>query len=307
MKTVVVTGGAGFIGSHLVQELVESKQHVHIIDNLSTGSAGKVHPAAVLHVEDIRSPAALQTIISLKPDTVFHLAAQADVQQSISNPRLDMEINAGGTLNMLEGCRKAGVRKFIFASTSGVYGNLDKDLLDETDTAMPISFYGLSKYAAEHYIRLYGQLFDVDWTVLRFANVYGPGQTSKGEGGVVSIFLNQLQQDKPLTINGDGEQTRDFIYVKDVVSALSAAQSSDCRDIFHVSTGAATSVNRLVALLRQYHSKDIHTHNRSARAGDIRNSCLSNDRIRISLNWKHQFSIEEGLQETYLHFIKPVS
>nr|WP_246073181.1 NAD-dependent epimerase/dehydratase family protein [Paenibacillus dokdonensis] len=307
MNTVVVTGGAGFIGSHLVQELVELKQHVHIIDNLSTGSAGKVHPAAVLHVEDIRSPAALQTIISLKPDTVFHLAAQADVQQSISNPRLDMEINAGGTLNMLEGCRKAGVRKFIFASTSGVYGNLDKDLLDETDKAMPISFYGLSKYAAEHYIRLYGQLFDVDWTVLRFANVYGPGQTSKGEGGVVSIFLNQLLQDKPLTINGDGEQTRDFIYVKDVVSALSAAQSSDSRDILHVSTGAATSVNRLVALLRQYHSQDITTHNRSARAGDIRNSCLSNDRIRSSLHWKHQFSIEEGLRETYLHFIKPVS
>ncbi|MWV46834.1 NAD-dependent epimerase/dehydratase family protein [Paenibacillus sp. HJL G12] len=304
MKTVVVTGGAGFIGSHLVQKLIEAKHQVHVIDNLSTGSSARVHPAAVLHVEDIRSPAALQTILAVKPDTIFHLAAQADVQQSIRDPLQDMEHNVKGTLNMLEGCRQGGVRKFIFASTSGVYGNLETDVLKETDPAMPISFYGLSKYAAEHYIRLYGQLFDVEWMVLRFANVYGPGQTSKGEGGVVSIFMNQLRQDLPLTINGDGEQTRDFIYVKDVVSALHAAQASGNRDILHVSTGTSTSVNRLVALLGQFQGKEIRTTNRSDRAGDIRNSCLSNDRIRGRLEWKPDFRIEEGLKETYLHFMQ---
>ncbi len=305
MKTVVVTGGAGFIGSHLVHELVEAQQQVHVIDNLSSGSAGRVHPAAVLHVEDIRSPAALQTVLALKPDAIYHLAAQADVQQSIGDPLLDMDHNVKGTLNMLEGCRQAGVRKFIFASTSGVYGNLETNILKEIDPAAPISFYGLSKYAAEHYIRLYGQLFGVNWTVMRFANVYGPGQTSKGEGGVVSIFMNQLRQNLPLTINGDGEQTRDFIYVKDVVSALIAAQASGDRHILHVSTGKATSVNRLVDLLGQFSGTEIQTKHRPDRSGDIRHSCLSNGRILAELGWKPAFQIEEGLKETYTHFMHP--
>ncbi|MBE9916020.1 NAD-dependent epimerase/dehydratase family protein [Paenibacillus donghaensis] len=306
MKTVVLTGGAGFIGSHLVQQLIEEEMHVHVIDNLSTGSADKILSEAVLHVEDIRSQKALQTILSLKPEAVFHLAAQADVQQSILYPMLDMEINVLGTLNMLEACRKAGVRKFIFASTSGVYGNAKKDLLEETDPAEPISFYGLSKFAAEQYIRLYGELFDLDWTILRFANVYGPGQTSKGEGGVVSVFVEQLRRDAPLTVNGDGKQTRDFIYVKDVVSAIAAARKKGSREILHVSTGTATSVTRLVALLGQYHARDIQILNRPDRAGDIRNSCLSNNRIKRILDWEPKFSIEEGLRETYFGF-KPLS
>ncbi|MGN7360049.1 NAD-dependent epimerase/dehydratase family protein [Paenibacillus sp. SAF-054] len=305
MKTVVVTGGAGFIGSHLVQELVEAQHQVHVIDNLSSGSAGRVHPAASLHVEDIRSPAALQTVLALNPDVIYHLAAQADVQQSIHDPLQDMDHNVKGTLNMLEGCRQAGVRKFIFASTSGVYGNLETNKLRETDPAAPISFYGLSKYAAEHYIRLYGQLFGLDWAIMRFANVYGPGQTSKGEGGVVSIFMNQLRQNQPLTINGDGEQTRDFIYVKDVVSALIAAQASGDLPILHVSTGKATSVNRLVDLLGHFRGVEIQTKHRPDRSGDIRHSCLSNDRILAELGWKPAFEIEEGLKETYTHFMNP--
>lgn len=236
MTTVVVTGGAGFIGSHLVRHLIDMGHRVHVIDDLSAGKAGNVPQGATLHQEDIRLPAAFEAIVALQPDTVFHLAAQADVQHSIQHPREDTEINVLGTLNMLEACRQGGVRKFVFASTSGVYGNLQKDLLEETDPAVPISFYGLSKYAAGHYVRLYGELFELDWTVLRFANVYGPGQTSKGEGGVVSIFLNQLRQGMPLTVNGDGEQTRDFIYVQDVVAALAAAQTSGKRKILHVST-----------------------------------------------------------------------
>lgn len=302
MTTVVVTGGAGFIGSHLVQSLIEQGRQVHVIDNLSTGSAAMVHPSAVLHVEDIRDLSARQIIDKLRPDTVFHLAAQADVQQSILNPGQDMEINAGGTLNLLEACRQAGVHKFVFASTSGVYGNTDKNPLEETDAAAPISFYGLSKFCAEHYIRLYGQLFGVDWTVLRFANVYGPGQTSKGEGGVVSIFMEKLRQGHPLTINGDGEQTRDFVYVKDVVSALLAAGNAGERDIFHVSTGKATSVNRLIALLRQQHGQEFEILHRPAKDGDIRDSCLSSAKIRGSLNWMPAVTMEEGLRETYRHF-----
>lgn len=302
MTTVVVTGGAGFIGSHLVRHLIDMGHRVHVIDDLSAGKAGNVPQGATLHQEDIRLPAAFEAIVALQPDTVFHLAAQADVQHSIQHPREDTEINVLGTLNMLEACRQGGVRKFVFASTSGVYGNLQKDLLEETDPAVPISFYGLSKYAAEHDVRLYGELFDLDWTVLRFANVYGPGQTSKGEGGVVSIFLNQLRQGMPLTVNGDGEQTRDFIYVQDVVAALAAAQTSGKRKILHVSTGQATSVNRLVELLRLHHGQKTVCVHRPDRAGDIRHSRLSNARALEHLNWRPAYGIEEGLQLTYQSF-----
>lgn len=304
MTTVVVTGGAGFIGSHLVRHLIGMGHRVHVIDDLSAGKAGNVPPGATLHQEDIRLPAALEAIVALQPDTVFHLAAQADVQHSIQHPREDTEINVLGTLNMLEACRQGGVRKFVFASTSGVYGNLQKDVLEETDPAVPISFYGLSKYAAEHDVRLYGELFDLDWTVLRFANVYGPGQTSKGEGGVVSIFLNQLRQGMPLTVNGDGEQTRDFIYVQDVVAALAAAQTSGKRKILHVSTGQATSVNRLVELLRLHHGQHTVCVHRPDRAGDIRHSRLSNARALAHLNWRPAYGIEEGLQLTYQSYFR---
>jgi UDP-glucose 4-epimerase len=277
---------------------------VHVIDDLSAGKAENVPQGATLHQEDIRFPAAFEAIVALQPDTVFHLAAQADVQHSIQHPREDTEINVLGTLNMLEACRQGGVRKFVFASTSGVYGNLQKDLLEETDPAVPISFYGLSKYAAEHDVRLYGELFDLDWTVLRFANVYGPGQTSKGEGGVVSIFLNQLRQGMPLTVNGDGEQTRDFIYVQDVVAALAAAQTSGERKILHVSTGQATSVNRLVELLRLHHGQHTVCVHRPDRAGDIRHSRLSNARALAHLNWRPAYGIEEGLQLTYQSYFR---
>ncbi|GIO66189.1 NAD-dependent epimerase/dehydratase family protein [Paenibacillus cookii] len=304
MTTVVVTGGAGFIGSHLVRHLIGMGHRVHVIDDLSAGKAENVPQGATLHQEDIRFPAAFEAIVALQPDTVFHLAAQADVQHSIQHPREDTEINVLGTLNMLEACRQGGVRKFVFASTSGVYGNLQKDLLEETDPAVPISFYGLSKYAAEHDVRLYGELFDLDWTVLRFANVYGPGQTSKGEGGVVSIFLNQLRQGMPLTVNGDGEQTRDFIYVQDVVAALAAAQTSGERKILHVSTGQATSVNRLVELLRLHHGQHTVCVHRPDRAGDIRHSRLSNARALAHLNWRPAYGIEEGLQLTYQSYFR---
>ncbi|WP_160043869.1 NAD-dependent epimerase/dehydratase family protein [Paenibacillus sp. USDA918EY] len=304
MNTVVVTGGAGFIGSHLVKHLIEKGHGVHVIDDLSVGKAANLHPDAVLHQEDIRTPSAFDTIVSLRPDTVFHLAAQADVQHSIRYPREDMDINVLGTLNILEASRQSCVRKFVFASTSGVYGNLEKDLLEEHDSTVPISFYGLSKYAAEHVIRLYGELFDLDWTVLRFANVYGPGQTSKGEGGVVAIFLNQLRQGVPLTINGDGEQTRDFIYVEDVASALAASQTAGARQIFHVSTGEATSVNRLVELLRENHGSNIQCIHREDRAGDIRHSRLSNTRALTHLNWQPAYRIGEGLKRTYQSFFR---
>ncbi|WP_163881512.1 NAD-dependent epimerase/dehydratase family protein [Paenibacillus favisporus] len=303
MNTVVVTGGAGFIGSHLVRRLASLGSQVHVIDNLSTGRAEKVPPEAVLHTLDIRSPDAYKMIVSIQPDVVVHLAAQADVQQSIRDPFLDMDINIGGTLNILNACREAKVRKVIFASTSGVYGNLQKDIMTENDPTHPISFYGLSKLAGEQYIRLYTSLFGLSHAILRFANVYGPGQTAKGEGGVVAIFMDRIHHDRQLVVNGDGNQTRDFIYVKDVVEALIAASSHPEDLTLHVSTGKAATVNDLVSFLRKFHSREIHVQHGPDKSGDIRHSCLSNQAIQRKLLWKPVYSLEQGLQETYRSFV----
>ncbi|WP_410771906.1 NAD-dependent epimerase/dehydratase family protein [Fontibacillus sp. BL9] len=299
MKTVVVTGGAGFIGSHLVNRLVRQNMQVHVIDNLSTGCLENVPSQATLHVEDIRSEQARDIIMDAKPDTLIHLAAQADVQQSVADPFFDMQVNVGGTLNMLEACRTAKVRKFIFASTSGVYGDLQKEVLTELDPVKPISFYALSKMTAEHYIRMYDKFYDIPYTILRFANVYGPGQTVKGEGGVISIFMDKVSKNLSLPVNGDGEQTRDFVYVKDVVEAIAAAGDHGIRDTIHVSTGIKTSLNQLIELLGSLHPKQIDVLYQPPKPGDIMHSCLSNLKARNHLHWKPAYSIQQGLAETY--------
>ncbi|EXX86299.1 UDP-glucose 4-epimerase [Paenibacillus darwinianus] len=301
----VVTGGAGFIGSHLVNELVASGFEVHVIDNLSAGDVRRVHAQAALHTVDIREADARETIRSVKPDTIFHLAAQADVQRSILQPEFDADVNVMGTLNVLEAARDAGVRKIVFASTSGVYGDLQKDLLVEDDPTRPISFYGLSKLAAEHYIRLYHQFFGTAYTILRYGNVYGPGQTAKGEGGVVAVLLDQIGKGQPLSINGNGEQTRDFVYVKDVVAANLAAVRRGDGETVHIGTGSRTPVNRLAGILGNLHHSAVQVVHRPAKAGDILHSCLANDKARNLLQWKPDYDIEQGLRETYLYRFGP--
>ncbi|NRF95278.1 NAD-dependent epimerase/dehydratase family protein [Paenibacillus frigoriresistens] len=213
----VVTGGAGFIGSHLVEELLAEHVEVHIIDNLISGKQKYVNPQAIFHLADISSEQIKSLIEDIRPDVVFHLAAQADVQRFIQNPGYDAMVNLVGTIYLLEACRDAAVSKFIFASISAVYGNLQKEQIVETDPICPISYYGISKYAAESYIRVFHQLYGLPYTILRYGNVYGPRQTPKGEGGVVAVFMERIQKGTPLTIHGDGEQTRDFVYVKDEV------------------------------------------------------------------------------------------
>lgn len=200
----IVTGGAGFIGSHLVEELVKRGFEVHVLDNLITGRLENVHPSAIMHVEDIRSTKAKQIIIKEKPDIVFHLAAQADVGKSISEPNYDASVNINGTINILEACHEARVKKIIFASTSAVYGDLETELLSETDLTVPISYYGLSKLSAESYIRLFSDLYKLPFTILRYGNVYGPRQLPKGEGGVIAVFLNRIKRNEMLLVHGDG-------------------------------------------------------------------------------------------------------
>lgn len=295
----IVTGGAGFIGSHLVEELIFKGAEVHVLDSMISGHLDYVHPHAVIHTYDICSKEAKQIILQEKPDVVFHLAAQADVGRSIRDPKYDADVNINGTINILDACCKASVKKVIFASTSGVYGNLQKDLISEEDLAVPISYYGLSKLTAESYIRLFYQLYRLPYTILRYGNVYGPRQTAKGEGGAVAVFLERLKKRMPLNIHGDGEQTRDFIYVKDVVQANIDAVERGHQEIIQVSTAQRTSVNHLLKILSQIHGSPIDTVHTGERAGDIKHSCLDNKKASQLLNWHPQVDIFHGFTETY--------
>jgi UDP-glucose 4-epimerase len=301
----IVTGGAGFIGSHLVEELIKRGLEVHVLDNLITGRLENVHPSAIIHVEDIRDTNAKHIIIKEKPDIVFHLAAQADVGKSISEPNYDATVNINGTINILEACQEARVKKIIFASTSAVYGDLETDLLSEADMTVPISYYGLSKLSAESYIRLFCQLYKLPFTILRYGNVYGPRQLPKGEGGVVAVFLNRIKRNEMLLIHGDGEQTRDFIYVKDIVLANIAAINRGDQQTFNISTSRTTSINQLIDYLNKIHGSHIGYVFVDGRKGDIKHSCLNNQNALQSLKWHPAFDIIQGLEETYRAEAKP--
>lgn len=308
MQRALVTGGAGFIGSHLVTALLKLQLEVHVMDNLSFSQARSVHPRATLHVQDITKLDTISLLAQIKPDIIFHLAAQADVQASITSPYHDCDTNIIGTLNMLEYCRQyAPNTKLIFSSTSGVYGDLQKPAIDEVDPVNPISFYALSKLTAERYIEMYHMFYGIPYTILRFANVYGPGQTIKGEGGVIAIFMNKLFHSAPLLINGDGEQTRDFIYVADVAQALISVMEHGEAHTFHVSTGTTTSINDVARFANKLHVRQgnvpVPILYKPAKAGDIRHSCLNNTLIQKHLPWKPTHNIESGLALTYNSFI----
>ncbi|SFB44471.1 UDP-glucose 4-epimerase [Cohnella sp. OV330] len=297
---VAVTGGAGFIGSHLSEALLAAGSAVHVIDNLSSGYRANVPAGAVLHEADIRSSETRAVIAGIRPEIVYHLAAQADVQRSIADPAEDASVNVEGTLNVLAACREGGARKIVFASTSAVYGNVGKEVVSERDKAEPVSFYGLSKRTAEQYIRIYGQLHGLDYTILRYGNVYGPRQTPKGEGGVVAVFLDRLRQADSPVVHGDGEQTRDFVYVKDIVAANLAALNRGARETLNAGTGRATSVNELLRLLEQCRGVPIARRHAPARAGDIRHSRLDPRRARRILRWSAAYDAIAGIAETYV-------
>lgn len=301
MMKAVVTGGAGFIGSHLVEELILKGADVHVLDNMISGNIHNIHRLAVIHHLDICSNDAKEMILREKPDVVFHLAAQADVGRSILDPKYDADVNINGTINVLEACQQASVQKIIFASTSAVYGNIQKEMVTEEDLPVPISYYGLSKLTAESYIRLFGQLYGLSYTILRYANVYGPRQSAKGEGGVIAVFLDRINKGMPVSIHGNGEQTRDFIFVKDVVRANLAAVEGGHQEIIQVSTAQRTSVNHLLKMLTQIHGSNIHSINTEARDGDIKHSCLHNKKAQKLLQWEPQVKMFKGLKETYTY------
>jgi UDP-glucose 4-epimerase len=287
----VVTGGAGFIGSHVVDALVARGDEVTVIDDLSTGRREFVNPGAQLIEHDIREPLAFDA------DLVFHLAAQADVGTSVEQPVFDAQVNVLGTLNVLEAARASGAT-VVFTSTGGaIYGDVMAPAAEDAPLR-PVSPYGMAKQAAEAYVTGWSRIHDMASVVLRLANVYGPRQSAALEGGVVAIFLERMEAGEGTAIFGDGEQTRDFVYVGDVVSAvLAAAERAD--GIFNVGTGLETSVNRLHELCRDVAGSTELPEHRPARPGDARRSVLDASLARRELGWHAQVDLAAGLRRTW--------
>jgi len=301
---VLVTGGAGFIGSHVVDKLIQEKCQVVIIDNLSTGLRKNINPAATFIQLDIRSDEILTIFMTEKFDFVIHLAAQTMVHKSLEMPDYDCDINILGTVNILEACRKANVKRIAFSSTAAVYGNVTTLPVVETSQKAPASFYGLSKLTCENYLSLYKKVYGLDYMILRYANVYGERQGDGGEGGVISIFARKIRQGQPVLIFGDGSQTRDFIYVGDVANANYQSLLVDhANKICNISTQTETSVNMLIDYMGNVAGKVVTRNYNEKREGDIYKSSLSNAIARKNLDWQPHMILLEGLAKTYRSLI----
>ncbi len=306
MRTLV-TGGAGFIGSNLVDALLERGDEVTVVDDLSTGRRqnldGALAAGATLVEQDIRDAEAMTRIVAeARPQAVFHLAAQIDVRKSVADPAFDASINVGGTAIMLEASRLAGAGRFVFISTGGaIYGEGDgKDLpLGEGAAVEPLSPYGQSKYAAEGYVGLYERLYGLSGISLRLGNVYGPRQDPLGEAGVIAIFCGRLQAGRAPTVFGDGRQTRDYIYVGDVVDAVLSAAASDASGSFNVGTGVESSVLDLVERMRALSGADgFEPEFAPARPGEVPRISIDPARAGEVLGWAAGVELEEGLRLT---------
>jgi UDP-glucose 4-epimerase len=303
VKTLV-TGGAGFIGSALVDRLLAEGHAVDVIDDLSSGKLSNLagaratyHGELRFHQLDVRSPDVVELVARRQPEVVFHLAAQADVRVSVARPAFDAEVNVVGSLHILEGARAAGTRKVVFASSGGtIYGDPDPaDLpLTEDYPQRPVSPYGVAKKVVADYLHAYRILHGLDHTSLALANVYGPRQDPHGEAGVVAIFTGRLLDDQSCTIFGDGNQTRDFVYVDDVVDAFARAASRGGGELLNIGTGIETSVNELYQLLAAAAGSSRQPVFAPARAGELERSCLDPARAATVLDWKPWTSMEEG-------------
>ena len=304
----LVTGGAGFIGSHVADALLAEGWSVTVLDNLSSGKRGQV-PAAARFVEgDIRSPEAAALVRDGGFDLVCHLAAQIDVRKSVADPRFDVDVNIGGTLNLVEAVRASGrPTRVLFASTGGaVYGDLVTPPNLETYAKNPESPYGIAKFSVELYLAYYARVHGLDYIALRFANVYGPRQDPHGEAGVVAIFCQRLLAGTPLTVFGDGAQTRDYVYVGDVARAhvLAASHSTfpagagDDR-AFNLGTGVETSVTDLAQGLIAVSGRAVPMQHAPARPGEQQRSVVSIDKARAGLGWAPAVSLADGLRHTF--------
>jgi UDP-glucose 4-epimerase len=303
---VLVTGGAGFIGSHVVDAFVAAGHSVAIVDNLSTGSAAYLNPKARLHVTDLRSSRLSEAFEAERPEVVAHLAAQAAVSRSVLDPAFDASVNVLGGLNLLECCRRAGVRRIIYSSSGGAgYGDTDVIPTPEEHASVPASPYGITKVAVELYVAAWQAIHGIQSVSLRYANIYGPRQNPQGEAGVIAIFCHRILTGQVPIINGDGGQTRDYTYVEDVAAAnVRALECPNATGPINVGTGVETSVNDLYRRLRAVSGTALDAQHAPARPGEQRRSCLAPDRAKRLLDWAPSVSLDEGLSRTFEFFRK---
>ena len=301
---VMVTGGAGFIGSHVCEALHNAGHQVIAIDSMERGKRENLAENIELIEQDIRDKLGVEKIFGdYKPDIVVHHAAQVSVRDSVEDPKFDADVNIAGSLTLLEACRRFGVKRFIFASTGGaIYGEQDTFPAPETHPERPLSPYGVAKLSVEKYLHYYQTVHGISWAALRYSNVYGPRQDPHGEAGVVAIFCQKmLSGDTPL-INGDGEQTRDYVYVGDVARANLSAVDSGIRGPINVATGVETTVNEIFRKLRDLSGKDVEEKHGEAKQGEQRRSVLDTTRAKEELGWEPEMELKDGLEKTMQFF-----
>ena len=305
---ILVTGGAGFIGSHLLQ-LLQGQQGVEVVvyDNLSSGRREHVPKAIRLVEGDVRDAEGLANLFASEGfDSVVHLAAQTMVPYSLSHPEEDCQINLLGLINILECCRKYAVKHIVFSSSAAVYGDNLNIPLHEEEKPMPTSAYGITKMANEHYLRMYHDLYGLNTTVLRFANVYGERQGAGGEGGVVSIFCKLLAAGQGVTVFGNGEQTRDFVYAGDIAEALWRGSQLEGHHVINISTQKETTVNQLLAAFKQAVGREFPVQYAPIREGDIFRSVLANGRCVELLGFCPAMNLQEGVARTYADYLQKI-
>lgn len=299
---VLVTGGAGFIGSNLVDELIAAKNQVAVIDDLSSGSRENLHPQADFYQMDIRSSSLASVLQEVHPDAVVHLAAQTSVQESLLHPVHDGNINILGCINLYKSCVQRAVPQIIYISSAAVYGEPHYLGIDEEHPIGPRSFYGLSKYCGEKYLQLFAATDRLNYTILRLANVYGPRQKIGIDGGVAANFFSRLMEQQPPVIYGSGNQTRDFIYVGDVVSAIIKSMNRGHGQILNIGTNSSLSINRLLELVEEAAGLSIDPMKERPREGDIEHSFLNNQRATGQLKWWPGYSLQQGLYLTSRYY-----
>lgn len=296
---ILVTGGAGFIGSHVVDQYIGLGHEVVVVDNLRTGFRKNVNPKARFAQVDVRSLDLDAVFEEEKPDVVGHFAAQMDVRQSLEDPIFDAQNNVLGTINLLECCVRHQVKKIIYASTGGaIYGEPEPLPATEEYPTNPLSHYGLSKFVAEEYIRLYKRLYQLDYTVLRFPNVYGPRQNPHGEAGVCAILVALMLDGKTPTLFGHGEPLRDYVYVGDIAKANVLALEKGSGEILNLGSGRGTSVRELYDILSSYLKYEAEPILKPLRAGEVERIFITGSKAQALLGWSPQVGIEEGLRLT---------
>lgn len=304
---ILVTGGAGFIASHITDAFIDAGHNVIIIDNLVTGKIENINPKAKFYQKDIKDDIAY-IFESEKINVVNHHAAQMDVRKSVENPIFDAENNIIGSLNLLQNCVKFGVKKFMFASTGGaIYGEQDYFPADEKHNCQPCSPYGIAKLAIEKYLFYYKITYGLEYNILRYANIYGMRQNPHGEAGVVAIFINKILNGEQPIINGDGLQTRDYVFVKDVVKANLLNLSYNDSGIFNIGTGIENDVNRIFRIINSELGNRFEEYHGSAKSGEQLRSVITSDKLFSQFGWKPETKLENGLKETVEFFINKKS